>query len=84
MFFVLVLLFTSSLAASAQPPPDAAPVYPEAPAGAPKDLLAPGTLHDRIATAEDPSHSYALYLPSDYSPDRRWPVLYAFDPAARG
>jgi dienelactone hydrolase len=34
--------------------------------------------------AEDPAHSYALYLPSDYSPERRWPIVYAFDPAARG
>lgn len=46
--------------------------------------LAPGVLHDRIAAIVDPSHSYALYLPSAYSPDRRWPILYAFDPFARG
>jgi predicted esterase len=25
-----------------------------------------------------------LYLPSNYTPDRRWPVIYAFDPFARG
>jgi predicted esterase len=36
--------------------------------------------------AELPSgeQSYALYLPSNYSPDRNWPILYAFDPGARG
>jgi dienelactone hydrolase len=32
----------------------------------------------------DPNQSYALYLPSNYSPDRKWPILYAFDPRARG
>lgn len=28
--------------------------------------------------------SYALYLPSQYNPSKRWPIIYAFDPAARG
>jgi predicted esterase len=32
----------------------------------------------------DRNQSYALYLPSNYQPDRKWPVLYAFDPRARG
>ena len=72
LLVAVALLLAFALGASAQQPPDVAPA------------LAPGTLHDRITTAEDPSHSYALYLPSDYSPGRRWPILYAFDPAARG
>lgn len=28
--------------------------------------------------------SYALYLPSKYTSTRTWPILYAFDPGARG
>jgi len=28
--------------------------------------------------------SYALYVPSTYSPERNWPILYCFDPGARG
>jgi tetratricopeptide (TPR) repeat protein len=32
----------------------------------------------------DGAHSYALYLPTSYSPDRKWPILFCFDPAARG
>jgi pimeloyl-ACP methyl ester carboxylesterase len=32
----------------------------------------------------DPAQSYALYLPSKYSPEKTWPILYAFDPGARG
>ena len=31
-----------------------------------------------------PDQSYALYLPSNYSADEKWPIVYAFDPAARG
>src|SRR5215469_4635144 len=37
-----------------------------------------------VVTLYDPSQSYALFLPSQYSPGRRWPVIYAFDPFARG
>lgn len=28
--------------------------------------------------------SYALYLPSGYTPDKKWPALYAFDPSGAG
>jgi hypothetical protein len=28
--------------------------------------------------------TYALYLPSSYTPDRKWPIIYAFDPFADG
>jgi dienelactone hydrolase len=43
-----------------------------------------GTVVSRLACLDDPAQSYALYLPSQYSPDRLWPILYAFDPFARG
>ena len=43
-----------------------------------------GTIIDRIECAGDPAQTYALYLPSGYSPDRQWSVLLAFHPAARG
>ena len=42
-----------------------------------------GTTVDRVS-CDDGRHSYALYLPSNYSPDREWPVLYCLDPMARG
>jgi poly(3-hydroxybutyrate) depolymerase len=44
----------------------------------------PGQIVDAVKCAADASQSYALYLPSTYSPDRAWPVILAFDPAARG
>ena len=43
-----------------------------------------GQIVDRIQTLNNSSQSYALYLPSNYTPNRKWPVLYAFDPGARG
>jgi predicted esterase len=45
---------------------------------------APGTVHASITVAADSTNSYALYLPSAYSATRRWPLLLAFDPFARG
>lgn len=43
-----------------------------------------GTVIDALPVSEDPSQSYALYLPSDYAPDRTWSLLLAFHPSARG
>jgi dienelactone hydrolase len=43
-----------------------------------------GTIVDPMVCLDDPAQSYALYLPSAYSPDRRWPVIYAFDAGGRG
>lgn len=37
-----------------------------------------------VASLADPELSYAVYLPSDYSPARRWPVLFVLDPRGRG
>jgi predicted esterase len=48
------------------------------------DLIPRGQVVERIEALNDSSQSYALYLPSNYTPDRKWPVLYAFDPGARG
>jgi tetratricopeptide (TPR) repeat protein len=57
--------------------------------GAPvADAIAPdlplGQIVERVTCRDDSAQSYALYLPSGYRPDRPWPILYAFDPAARG
>lgn len=48
------------------------------------DSIPKGQVVERIEALNDSSQSYALYLPSNYTPDRKWPVLYAFDPGARG
>jgi len=46
--------------------------------------LQPGTLIPRVTCAASPEQSYALYLPSQYSSAKPWPILYVFDPLARG
>jgi poly(3-hydroxybutyrate) depolymerase len=43
-----------------------------------------GTIIDDVKCAGEPSQSYALYIPSTYSPDRSWNLLLAFHPGARG
>jgi predicted esterase len=43
-----------------------------------------GTIVERLPTVADPAVSYAYYLPKDYTIDRKWPVLFVFDPRQRG
>jgi predicted esterase len=43
-----------------------------------------GSIVPRVVCRNDPQQSYALYLPSNFSMARKWPVIYAFDPGARG
>jgi dienelactone hydrolase len=43
-----------------------------------------GLIVDQITAIADSNQSYALYLPSNYTPPRRWPAILVFDPAARG
>ena len=44
----------------------------------------PGNLIPRVVTLQNPQQSYALYVPTKYSREQRWPIVYAFDPLARG
>jgi dienelactone hydrolase len=43
-----------------------------------------GQIIESVACEDDPDQSYAVYLPSAYTPEKRWPIVYAFDPVARG
>src|SRR5580658_10555186 len=43
-----------------------------------------GQIIDTVRCAADASQNYALYVPSHYSPDKRWSLILAFDPRARG
>jgi pimeloyl-ACP methyl ester carboxylesterase len=49
----------------------------------PADLAA-GVVIEKVTSSSDPTQSYALYLPSAYTPTRKFPILYCFDPGARG
>lgn len=48
------------------------------------DVIQTGKILDHISCKLKPEQSYALYLPTDYSAARRWPIVYSFDPGARG
>ncbi len=39
---------------------------------------------ESVTTAENKEQSYAVYLPSNYSPENKWPVFYIFDPEGEG
>jgi dienelactone hydrolase len=56
----------------------------EAAGGRDAAVLPAGQVVVSVVCAHDSSQSYALYLPSNYTSARRWPVLYAFDPGGRG
>lgn len=68
---VATLIFlTTSIARGAQPQQ--------------QEEIIKGRVVDRVVCKADPLQSYALYLPSSYTPEKRWPILYAFDPGAAG
>ena len=46
--------------------------------------LRKGEVIPSVRSATEPEQSYALYIPSNYSPERRWPIVYVFDPGANG
>lgn len=43
-----------------------------------------GTIVNEVKCEADAAQAYALYLPSNYSAARAWPVILAFDPRGRG
>ena len=52
-----------------------------------KDLtssIIKGKVIEKIVCAGNINQSYSIYLPSYYNSEKKWPVLYCFDPSARG
>ena len=47
-------------------------------------VLDPGVLLDTVQCLADPSQSYALYLPKGWNNEQAFPILYFFEPMARG
>ncbi|MEY2878638.1 MAG: hypothetical protein RLZZ15_1018, partial [Verrucomicrobiota bacterium] len=43
-----------------------------------------GRVLEKVACTKNPEQTYALYVPSNYTADRAWPVIFCFDPGARG
>ena len=51
---------------------------------APPQPLPAGEIIESVVCAKDSTQNYALYLPSNYTPAKTWPIIYAFDPLAYG
>ncbi len=43
-----------------------------------------GRLLENVSCEAEPGQRYALYVPSRYTPEMKWPVVLCFDPSARG
>ncbi|MBI3405829.1 MAG: hypothetical protein HY046_10285, partial [Acidobacteria bacterium] len=56
----------------------------QAQAPAASDAFPLGSVIERVECAGAKNHNYALYLPKVYTPEHAWPVMFAFDPGARG
>ncbi|MFY9608323.1 MAG: hypothetical protein WAU45_06870 [Blastocatellia bacterium] len=54
------------------------------PSSARAEDLPTGRIIEKVACRADATLSYALYVPSNYDSKKKWPVLFAFDPGARG
>lgn len=44
----------------------------------------PGEVTPRVVCDVNKEHSYALYLPSNYSPDKQWPALFLYSASGNG
>jgi predicted esterase len=51
---------------------------------APQQDLQTGVVIAKVSSATQPEQSYALYIPSHYTREKKWPIVYVFDPFARG
>ena len=43
-----------------------------------------GKIIEHVICKNDINQNYSLYLPSDYTPDKKYPIIYFFDPHAKG
>lgn len=50
----------------------------------PNEVYGTGKIIDTVKCQSNPIYSYALYLPVNYSKNVKWPIIYVFDPGARG
>jgi tetratricopeptide (TPR) repeat protein len=75
LFFAALAVFSAQVPAQQRSSPSPGP--------APQDFQT-GVVIPKVSCATQAEQSYALYLPSYYTREKRWPIVYAFDPGARG
>ena len=73
ILLILVILFAHRALAQDNPP-----------ASASSQALETGKVLSEIHCMTRQEQSYALYLPSNYSPKRRWPLVVSSEPGAHG
>src|SRR5271156_6674755 len=78
LFAVLAVFYSQAMARQSATATPAPPVL------APRQDLQTGVVIAKVSSATQPEQSYALYIPSHYTREKRWPIVYAFDPGARG
>ncbi|MBA3767911.1 MAG: hypothetical protein H0W99_13195 [Acidobacteria bacterium] len=49
-----------------------------------QEEIVKGRIVEKVVCKADAKQAYALYLPSSYTPEKRWPILYAFSPDSQG
>ncbi|MDQ1354488.1 MAG: hypothetical protein QG657_4797 [Acidobacteriota bacterium] len=49
-----------------------------------QDEFPRGEIIEKVICKDKPDQSYVLYLPTTYSRNKEWPILFAFDPGAVG
>ncbi len=52
--------------------------------GPPLKPLKKGVVIDSVICVEDSSQIYSIYLPSNYDTNKKWPIIYFFDPHGCG
>ena len=43
-----------------------------------------GSLLEKVSCEADATQTYALYIPSNYAPEKKWPAIFCFDASGRG
>jgi predicted esterase len=79
----VAILLTLTLLATFIISQDISPASLAAPLSSQSEIRT-GKVIESVVTSRDPSQSYALYLPSNYTPEKSWPLLLCLDPRARG
>jgi predicted esterase len=57
--------------------------HPQSAPGSLADVVPRGQVVEHLASRANPKASYAVYLPSGYSSERKWPVVFLLDPRGR-
>jgi len=70
LLFIVALVALCSSGAFSQTPGDVS--------------IQPGKVVEKVVIQSHPDQSYALFLPSTYTPDKAWPTVFCLDPRARG